>query len=90
MTVVLMPTSQSVKVTMTQVQYDLLAAGITDDQPMFEQLLMSYCQQIQRSQDLHERAMIQEFVETADPEQRATVLSSITDLQAGTAVLTKG
>ena len=85
MTITLVPTSQSVTVTMTQVQYDLLAAGITDHQPLFEQLLMSYCQQVQRAQEDRERSQLTTFAETAAPAQRAALLASMTALQTETA-----
>jgi hypothetical protein len=90
MTFQLFPTSQSVKITMPQVHYDLLAAGVEQDPTMLERLLMSHCQQIQRSQDETTRTKIQQFVETADPEQMAAVLTSMTDLQAAGAAVTKG
>ena len=87
MTITLFPTSQSVKIAMTQVEYDLVSAGVTDDPTRLERLLMSHCQQIQREQADAKRTMVQQFVETASPEQMTAVLTSMTDVQAG--VLTK-
>lgn len=78
MTITLYPKSQSVKIAMTKVEYDLLAAGVDQDSMMLERLLMSHCQQIQREQSETTRTKIRQFVDTADPEQMTAVLTSIT------------
>ncbi len=83
MTITLFPTSQSVKVAMTQVEYDLLAAGVNDDPTRLERLLMSHCQQIQREQAEAKRTMVQQFVEKASPEHMASVLTSMSEAVAG-------
>lgn len=87
MTITLVPESQTVSIVLSQVQYDLLSAGVTKDQPLFEQLLMSYCQQVQRDQQDTDQNMLKDFAETATPEQRAAVLASITELQAPQALV---
>jgi hypothetical protein len=58
MTITLYPKSQSVKITLEPVHYDLLAAGVQQDPTMLERLLMSHCQQIQRGQQERDRSTI--------------------------------
>lgn len=89
MRITLDPSTQSVTITMTPVQYDLLAAGVQQDATMLERLLMSHCQQIQRAQDETKRHAIQQVMEMADPAQLAAALSSMTAFHPVEAV-TKG
>lgn len=87
MTITLFPTSQSVKIAMTQPEYDLVSAGVNDDPTRLERLLMSHCQQIQREQIESKRTMIQQFIETARPEQMTAVLALMSEAEA---VVAKG
>ncbi len=81
MTITLFPTSQSVRIAMTQVEYDLLAAGVVRDASTLERLLMSHCQQIQRATDETNRTTVKQFMETADAEQVTAVVTSMRDVR---------
>jgi len=83
MTITLFPTSQSVKIAMTQPEYDLLASGVIQDPTMLERLLMSYCQQRQVAQRDEARGHVQELLERVDPVHLTEMIDSINERTKG-------